>query len=55
VAYIAQALATFEQVGPQHRQEIAVEIALKGQGGLAATIKGGASSFLPRMLICDPI
>jgi tetratricopeptide (TPR) repeat protein len=34
VAYIAQALATFKQVGPQRRQEIAVEIALKGQGGL---------------------
>jgi hypothetical protein len=34
VTYIAQALATFNQVGPQRRQDIAVEVALKGQGGL---------------------
>lgn len=32
--YIAGALDTFDKVGPKRRQEIALEIALKGQSGL---------------------
>lgn len=32
--YIAGALDTFDRVGPKRRQEIALEIALKGQSGL---------------------
>jgi len=32
--YILDALSTFEKLGPKRRQEIAVEIALKGQSGL---------------------
>lgn len=34
VAYITDALRTFEKVGPQDMQRIALEIALKGQSGL---------------------
>ena len=34
VMYIAQALRTFAEVGPAKRQQIALEIALKGQSGL---------------------
>ena len=34
VMYITGALDTFERVGPRKRQEIALEVALKGQSGL---------------------
>lgn len=34
VMYIASALETFEQIGSQRRQEVAFEIAMKGQEGL---------------------